>query len=330
MGIKDAVLRFLEYCELDRNLSLKTVRMYGYYLQFFQSWLLRSRRLTSEVLPSLRSSSTSEVPAGDFNVENIDDNIIRNFRLYLSHEYRNKFKGELKRQTQNYFLVALRSFFRYLIKQKVNTLSPEMIELGKQRDRNIKFLLPDELERLFKAIDTKEIIGVRDKTILEVLFSTGLRVSELVGLNREQVNIDSGEFGVIGKGGRARVVFLSKRAKEWLSKYLRMRNDPNRALFIRYSGPKSEGGLTDEKQRLSVRSVERMIDKYRKKAGILFRIGPHVLRHSYATDLLEHGADIRSVQEMLGHKNISTTQIYTHVTNTRLKEIHEKYHSGNK
>ncbi|OGK24203.1 hypothetical protein A3A46_01885 [Candidatus Roizmanbacteria bacterium RIFCSPLOWO2_01_FULL_37_13] len=329
MGIKDAVLRFLEYCELDRNLSLKTVRMYGYYLLFFQSWLLRSRKLTSEVFPSLRSSSTSEVPKDDFDVEKIDDDIIRNFRLYLSHQYRNKFKGELKRQTQNYFLVALRSFFRYLIKQKINTLSPEMIELGKQRDRNIKFLLPDELERLFKAIETKEILGIRDKAILEVLFSTGLRVSELVALNREQVNIDSGEFGVIGKGGRARVVFLSKRAKEWLNKYLRMRNDPNRALFIRYSGPKSDT-LTDENKRLSARSIERLIDKYRKKAGILFRIGPHVLRHSYATDLLEHGADIRSVQEMLGHKNISTTQIYTHVTDTRLKEIHEKYHSGNR
>lgn len=311
MNIKEAVLRFLEYCELDRNLSLKTVRMYGYYLQFFQSWLLKDGK-------------------SDFAVENIDDNIIRNFRLYLSHEYKNKFKGELKRQTQNYFLVALRSFFRYLIRQKVKTISPEMIELGKQRDRNIKFLLEDELDKLFKAIETKELIGVRDRAILEVLFSTGLRVSELVGLNREQVNLDSGEFGVIGKGGKARVVFLSKRAKEWLDKYLRMRKDPNRSLFIRYSGPKPKEALTVEKMRLSARSVERLIDKYRKKAGILFRIGPHVLRHSYATDLLSHGADLRSVQEMLGHKNISTTQIYTHVTNTRLKEIHEKFHSGNK
>src|SRR3989344_885610 len=307
MEIKEAILRFLEYSELDRNLSLKTVRMYGYYLHFFQDWLLKSQNKK------------------DFSVEDIDDNIIRNFRLYLSHQYKNKFKGALKRQTQNYFLVALRSFFRYLIKQKVNTISPEMIELGKQRDRNIKYLLEDELVRLFKAIETKDIIGVRDKAILEVLFSTGLRVSELVGLNREQVNIGSGEFGVIGKGGKARVVFLSKRAKEWLNKYLRMRNDPNRALFIRYSGPKSDT-LTDENKRLSASSIERLIDKYRKKAGILFRIGPHVLRHSYATDLLEHGADIRSVQEMLGHKNISTTQIYTHVTDTRLKEIHEKYH----
>ena len=179
-------------------------------------------------------------------------------------------------------------------------------------------------------VDTSEIIGLRDRAILEVLFSTGLRVSEMVALNRDQINFQTGEFGVIGKGGKARVVFLSKHAKDRLQRYFQKRDDPYHALFIRYSGPKAPEGLTDEKLRLSVRSVERSIDKYRKKAGILFRIGPHVLRHSYATDLLSHGADLRSVQEMLGHKNISTTQIYTHVTNYRLREIHEKFHSGNK
>jgi site-specific recombinase XerD len=312
MGLNEAVLRFLEYSELDRGLSPKTVRMYGYYLQFFQAWLLKTHSVK------------------DFEVEKIDDETVRNFRLYLSHQYKNPFKGELKRQTQNYFLVALRSLFRYLIRQKLAVLPPEMIELGRQRDRNIKVLRPDELDNLFRAVETKDEIGLRDRTILEVLFSTGLRVSELVALNREQVNIDSGEFGVIGKGGKARVVFLSKKAKEWLTRYLGKRSDAYRALFIRYSGPKSKEGLTDEKFRLSARSVERLIDKYRKKSGILFRIGPHVLRHSYATDLLLHGADIRSVQEMLGHKNISTTQIYTHVTNIRLKEVHEKFHSGNR
>lgn len=312
MGIKEAVLQFLEYCELDRNLSLKSVRMYGYYIQFFQDWVIKQNG------------------SDDFEVENIDENTIRRFRLYLSNQYKNPHKGTLKRQTQNYFLVALRSFFRYLIKQKLEVLPPEMIELGKQRDRTIKFLLPEELQKLFQSVDKSDIIGLRNRAILEVLFSTGLRVSELVALNREQVNMDAGEFGVIGKGGKARVVFLSKKAKEKLKEYLTKRDDPYRPLFIRYSGPKDKEGLTDEKRRLSVRSVERMIDMYRKKAGILFRIGPHVLRHSYATDLLSHGADLRSVQEMLGHKNISTTQIYTHVTNVRLKEIHEKYHSGNK
>lgn len=312
MDINEAVLRFLEYCELDKNLSLKTVRMYGYYLNFFKEWLLQSHKDKK------------------FLVEKIDESTIRSFRLFISHQYKNPHKGPLKRQTQNYFLVALRSFFRYLIREKLAVLSPEIIELGKSRDRNIKFLQPEELDKLFKSIDLKNKTGLRDRAILEVLFSTGLRVSELVSLNREQINIDAGEFGVIGKGGKARVVFLSKSAKDWLKKYLQSRNDPYQPLFIRYSGPKIKERLTNEALRLSVRSVERMIDKYRKKAGILFRIGPHVLRHSFATDLLSHGADLRSVQEMLGHKNISTTQIYTHVTNLRLKEIHQKFHSGNK
>ena len=312
MGIKEAIIRFLEYCELDKNLSLKTVKMYGYYLIFFQRWLFLSQKTE------------------DFPVDKIDDNIVRNFRLYLSHEYKNPYKGVLKRQTQNYFLVALRSFLRYLVRQRVESLSPDMVELGKNRDRVIKFLSPEELKKLFEIVSSKDEQGLRDRTILEVLFSTGLRVSELVALNREQANIQSGEFGVIGKGGKARVVFLSKHAKEWLSLYLTKRSDPYRPLFIRYSGPKGKEELTDERLRLSVRSIERMIDKYRKKAGITLRIGPHILRHSYATDLLSHGADLRSVQEMLGHKNIATTQIYTHVTNFGLKQIHEKFHSGNK
>ncbi len=320
MGIREAAMRFLEYCELDKNLSKKTVRMYGYYLEFFRDWLLKFTH----------NPSVSKESEHDFDVRKIDENIVRNFRLYLSHHYKNPHKGELKRQTQTYFLVALRSFFKYLIKQKLQVMPPEMIELGKQRDRSIKFLLPEELDKLFKSVSTVDEPGIRDRTILEVLFSTGLRVSELASLNRDQVNLDTGEFGVIGKGGKARVVFLTKVATNWLKEYLDRRGDPYRPLFIRYSGPKSEEGLTDEKSRLSVRSIERMVDKYRKIAGIPFRIGPHVLRHSYATDLLSHGADLRSVQEMLGHKNISTTQIYTHVTNTRLKEIHEKFHSGNK
>ncbi|VVA44305.1 conserved hypothetical protein [Candidatus Roizmanbacteria bacterium] len=312
MEIKEAILRFLEYCELDKYLSIKTVKMYAYYLNFFKKWLLMSSKVET------------------FQVNKIDDNIVRNFRLYLSHEYKNPDKGALKRQTQNYFLVALRSFLRYLVRQRVQSLSPDMVELGKNRDRIVKFLSPEELKRLFEIVDPKDEIGLRDRTILEVLFSTGLRVSELVALNRDQANIQSGEFGVVGKGGKGRVVFLSKHAKEWLSLYLTKRSDPYRPLFIRYSGPKGDEGLTDERLRLSARSIERMIDKYRKKAGITLRIGPHILRHSMATDLLQHGADLRSVQEMLGHKNIATTQIYTHVTNFGLKQIHEKFHSGNK
>lgn len=319
--MKEAIERFLEYCELDRNLSQKTVRMYAYYMSFFQSWIEGGKK-TEE--------GKQQIKGKRITVEDIDSETIRRFRLYLSRDYFNPYKGALKKQTQNYFLVALRSFFRFLIKKNLTVLSPEMIELGKLRDRTIKFLTDEEMHKLLIAPNTKKIRGLRDRTILEVLFSTGLRVSELVGLNRDQVNIAAGEFGIIGKGGKARVVFLSKSAKQWLTSYLNSRTDPYRPLFIRYSGPKVRDGLTDEKLRLTTRSVERLVDKYRKVAGIVIRIGPHVLRHSFATDLLQHGADIRSVQEMLGHKNIATTQIYTHVTNFRLKEVHQKFHSGNK
>ncbi len=312
MGVKEAVLRFLEYCELDKGLSVKTVRMYGYYLGFFQGWLLKANNTE------------------DFDVEKIDEETIRNFRLYLSHSYKNPYKGDLKRQTQNYFLVALRSFFKYLTRQKFQVMSAEMIELGKTRDRELKFLTDDQLKALFQSVDTREEHGIRDRTILEVLFSTGLRVSEMAALNRDRVNQNSGEFSVTGKGGKVRIVFLSKDAKDWLKKYLEKRSDSYRPLFIRYSGPKGKEELSDERLRLSVRSIERLVERYRKKAGITMRIGPHMLRHSFATDLLNAGADLRSVQEMLGHKNLSTTQIYTHVSNPRLREVHEKYHSGNK
>jgi len=311
MLIKEAVKQFLDYCEIDKNLSPKSIRMYSYYLNFFADWIETDKK-------------------GNINIEDVNEDDVREFRIYLSRNYNNPHKGSLKRQTQNYFLVALRSFFRYFIKQKKKVMPPEMIELGKQKDRTIKFLTEEELERLFKAVETTDEMGKRDMALLEVLFSTGLRVSELAKLNKDQVNLKTGEFGVIGKGGKARVVFLSRRATEALQDYLNKRKDPYRPLFLRYSGPKDDEELNEEKRRLSVRSIERMLDKYRKKANILFRIGPHVLRHSYATDLLSHGADLRSVQEMLGHKNIATTQIYTHVTNLRLKEVHEKFHSGNK
>ena len=314
MDIHEAVLRFLEYCELDRNLSLKTVKMYGYYLVFFETWLLNNKG----------------GEARKFDVEKIDDEIVRSFRLYLSHNYKNPFKGALKRQTQNYFLVALRSFFKYLTRQKLNVMSADMIELGKARDRKLKFLEPTKLTQLFASVKTNDEAGLRDRAILEVLFSTGLRVSELVSLNRSDVNLESGEFGVIGKGGKARVVFLTNAAKQRLSDYFAKRSDPFKPLFLRYSGPTEKKELTDEKSRLSVRSVQRLVNKYQLRAGLVEHISPHVLRHSFATDLLDQGADLRSVQEMLGHKNVSTTQIYTHITNRGLREVHKKYHSGNK
>lgn len=313
MNLKDAIDRFLEYCELDKNLSQKTVRMYTYYIHFFKSWVEKTTKKAVE----------------EINVEDLNEELVRMYRLHLSREYFNPYKGELKRKTQNYFLVALRSMFRFLVRKGHTVLSPEQIELGKIRDRHIKFLSPEEVDKLLQSPNIKKLRELRDRAILELLFSTGLRVSELVGLNRDQVNLIEREFSVIGKGGKARVVFLSDNAAEWIQKYFGAREDQFKPLFVRYSGPKSADVLTDDQARLSVRSIERMIDKYRKKAGITFRIGPHVLRHSFATDLLQHGADLRSVQEMLGHKNIATTQIYTHVTNVRLKEIHQKFHSGN-
>lgn len=316
MDLKEAIDRFLEYCELDKNLSPKTVRMYSYYLNFFREWIEKNSKV--------------QVTNNKLQVENIDEETIRRFRLYLSREYINPYKGELKRQTQNYFLVALRSLFRFLIKKNYKVLSPEQIDLGKLADRNIKHLDNADVGRLLTAPDTSKVRGLRDRAILEVLFSTGLRVSELVSLNKDQVNLDSGEFSVMGKGGKSRVVFLTDSATEWLNRYISAREDNSRPVFIRYSGPEISKNLTDEKMRLTTRSVERLVDKYRKIAGITERIGPHVLRHSFATDLLQHGADIRSVQLMLGHKNISTTQIYTHLTDPQLRQVHKKFHSGNK
>lgn len=290
---------FLEYCELDRALSPLTVKMYGYYLESFAGWLAQS---DSAVKPS-----------------ELDEELIRRYRLYLSR-YVNPVKGPLAKSTQNYFLIAIRAFLRFLNRKGIKTLSPDQIDLGKNRDRQLKFLSKEQLGQLLTQPDTSTEQGLRDRAILELLFSCGLRVAELTKLNRDQINLETKEFGIIGKGGRARVVFVSDRASEILSRYLTMRQDQARSLFIRYSGK------TDEEMRLTPRSVERMVTKYVKKARLPVNATPHTLRHSMATDLLMNGADLRSVQEILGHKNVATTQIYTHITNTRLREVFEKYH----
>lgn len=295
---------FLEYCELDRNLSPLTVKMYGYYLQSFAGWL-------SETNANLRP-------------ENLTEDIIRDYRLYLSR-YANPVKGPLAKSTQGYFLIAIRAFLRFLSKKGVKTLAPDQIELGKNRDRQIKFLSKEHLELLLAGPDTDTDEGIRDRAILELFFSTGLRVSELTKLDRDKLNLDTREFGIIGKGGRARVVFISPRACEILGRWLSRRQDSWKPLFTRFSGRKEE---TEEgnKMRLTPRSVERMVTKYVKKAKLPVAATPHTLRHSFATDLLMNGADLRSVQEMLGHKNVATTQIYTHVTNAKLREVHERFH----
>lgn len=307
-ALPELIDQFLEYLEIERNCSKLTIRDYRHYLTSFNTWF------------------TSTLPGK--TVEDLDVSTIRKYRVYLAN--RADEKGlTLKRITQNYYVIALRSFLRFLIKNDYKTLEPSKIDLPKAESRSLKFLEREQIERLVTAVDTSKEEGKRDRTIIELLFSTGLRVSELVKLNHGQINIDRREFGVIGKGGRARVVFISDRAAEWLKRYLSERKDKFKPLFIRYSGAVSEenGG---ERMRLTARSVERIVKKYVRAARLPVDATVHTLRHSFATDLLTNGADLRSVQEMLGHKNISTTQIYTHITNKQLRDVHEAFHSGNK
>ncbi len=306
MTIIDAVNQFLIYLELERNASRLTIRNYRHYLNRFSGF------------------SASQSPTLT-DVASIDSNLIRNYRLFLSR-FVDKKNLTLKKITQNYHLIAIRALLKFLIKRDIGTFNPEKVELGKAESRSLKFLDREQVERLMNMPEISTPQGLRDKAIMEVLFSTGLRVSELVRLNRDSVNLDRKEFGVIGKGGRPRVVFLSDSSVSWLKRYLDSRDDHFPPIFIRYAGRKSEPQKTGEGLRLTARSVQRIVEKYVKKARLPIKITPHGLRHSFATDLLSAGADLRSIQEMLGHKNIATTQIYTHVTNPQLKEIHQRFH----
>ncbi len=300
--------QFLEYLEIEKNCSKLTLRDYRHYLQVFSDWF-------SSTLPGK-------------SIEDIDLATIRKYRVFLANKQNEK--GEtLVRVTQNYYVIALRSFLRFLIKNDFKTLEPSKIDLPRTESRSLKFLEKDQVDRLVTSCDTSKEEGLRDRAILELLFSTGLRVSELVSLNHEQVNLERREFGVIGKGRKLRIVFVSDRAADWVKRYLNVRKDNFKPLFIRYSGKVDEFG-SGEKMRLTARSVERIVKKYVRRARIPVDATVHTLRHSFATDLLRNGADLRSVQEMLGHKNIATTQIYTHITNPQLREIHKHFHSGNK
>ncbi len=300
--------QFLEYLEIEKNCSKLTLRDYKHYLQVFNNWF------------------TSTQPGK--TVENLDLPTIRKYRVFLANKA--DVKGQtLQRVTQNYYVIALRSFLRFLIKNDFKTLEPSKIDLPKTESRSLKFLPKDMVDRLVTAPDTSKEEGMRDRAVMELLFSTGLRVSELVRLDREKINFERREFGVIGKGGRARIVFISDRAAQWVKIYLDARKDKFKPLFIRYSGKVVEED-DGERMRLTARSVERIVKKYVRNARIPVDATVHTLRHSFATDLLYNGADLRSVQEMLGHKNIATTQIYTHVTNPQLKNVHKEFHSGNK
>lgn len=301
---------FLEYLEIEKNSSKLTIRNYRLYLRRFSEWFGKNH-------------------AGK-NLSDVNVDIVRKYRLFLSDWVDND-GMTLKRVTQSYYIIALRSFLRFMVRNDYDTLSPEKIDLPKSESKSLKFLEKDHLRDLFDSIDISgnNEPGLRDRAILELLFSTGLRVSELARLNRDQINFDSREFGVIGKGGRARVVFLSDSAAFWLDKYFEARVDPWKPAFIRYAKEKDYAD-DGEKMRLTSRSVERIVDKYVRAAKLPVKATPHTLRHSFATDLLSNGADLRSVQEMLGHKNISTTQIYTHVTNPQLRQVHKKFHQGNR
>lgn len=306
MSLTDLINDFLETLQVEKNVSLLTVRNYRHYLNRFAQWYKDS-------------SPTPE------DVSKIDLSLIRHYRLYLTR-LADSHNLTLKRITQNYHLIALRAFLRFLVKKDIKALAPEKIDLGKAESHSLAFLNREQLTRLLNQPDISTVQGLRDKAMLELLFSTGLRVSELVKLNRAQLDFNSREIGIIGKGGRARVVFISDSAAEWLRKYLSFREDKYKPLFVRYSGKRAGKDQGEEGVRLSVRSVQRSVEKYVKKAKLPVKITPHGLRHTFATDLLTSGADLRAIQEMLGHKNISTTQIYTHVTNPQLKEIHKKFH----
>lgn len=299
----DLLTDFLEYMEIEQNRSQRTISNYDHYLRRFVEF------------------------AGDINVAKIDGELVRKWRLWLNRVTDSN-GDPLSKTTQNYHLIALRSFLRYLAKRDISTMSSDKVELARVHRPEVNFLSSEELERLLNAPDSSKINGLRDRAILELLFSSGLRVSELVKLNRDHINLKTREFMVRGKGQKDRPVFISEAAGHWVSEYLKQRSDNYRPLFIHYSGVKSEldeGNYT----RLTARSVQRAVGKYARLAGITKHVTPHTLRHSFATDLLRNGADLRSVQALLGHSNISTTQIYTHLTDPELKRVHAKFHRAN-
>ncbi len=286
---------FLEYLEIEKGRSIKTVENYDRYLSRF----LAHTKATS--------------PA------RLDERMVREFRLHLNRQPGTT--GTMKHKTQNYYMISLRAFLKFLRKRGVESLNPERIELAKVGSRDLDLISPSELERLMQGPKGNSLTDLRDRAILELFFSTGLRVSELCGLNRD-LDLSRDEFSVRGKGEKVRVVFLSPAAKRAIKDYLDKRGDVDEALFVQYG----KGSKNVKDLRLTTRSVERIVKRYAIKAGITRKVTPHVIRHSFATDLLENGADLRSVQAMLGHSNIATTQVYTHITDKHLREVHKAFH----
>jgi site-specific recombinase XerD len=300
MKFTHAKTDFLEYLEIEQNRSQKTIANYDHYLTRLSDY------------------------AGDITVKDIDQELIRKWRLWLNRLGTNV-NDELQKSTQNYHLIALRSFLKFCNKRNLDCMAPDKVELARTKRAQVTFLNEEELARMFACPDVATEAGLRDRAILELLFSSGLRVSELVGLNRDHINLTRREFMVRGKGQKDRPIFISPEAAEWVTKYLDSRKDTTKPLFIRYGGRKTVD-TSGNFHRLTARSVQRLVAHYALAAGITKHVSPHTMRHSFATNLLMNGADLRSVQAMLGHSNISTTQIYTHVTDPHLKAVHEKFH----
>lgn len=307
MNIKVLKSQFLEYLEIEKNRSQKTIENYGRYLDRFLLW-----------------SGIAE--PGD-----ITDDLIRSFRIYLGR-FEDGNGKPLKKITQNFYVIALRSFLKYLAKRDIRSLPAEKIEIGKTASKEVEFLEAEEVERILSVANGADFKSLRDRAMLELLFSAGLRVSELTNINRDRLDLKNREFSVRGKGDKLRVVFVSDGAAKALRGYLEKRTDIDPALFVRDEkglarfAVKNKAEKTDG-LRLTPRSVQRIVKYYAAKAGIIKDVHPHTLRHSFATDLLMNGADIRSVQAMLGHSSITTTQVYTHVTNRQLKEVHQAFHA---
>ena len=303
MFISEALTDFLEHLEVESGRSQKTIINYQLYLERFIDF------------------------AGDIHVDKITSELIRQYRLWLNR-YKNDNTGEsLSLITQSYHLIALRGLLTYLSRRDIKSLAADKIILPKTVRKQVTFLQYDEVLRMIEQIPTDTESGLRDRAIVELLFSSGLRVSELVNLNRDHINLKRREFMVRGKGQKDRPVFISKGAAEHVSAYLDSRTDSLPALFLSYSKRTATPSTSGDYRRLSARSIQRMVSQYARLAGITKHVSPHTMRHSFATDLLMNGADLRSVQSMLGHSNISTTQVYTHVTDQHLKDIHERFHS---
>lgn len=313
--IKQLKSEYLEYLEIERNRSVKTIENYDRYIERFAQFVVNT------------GPSTGSGQAGD--VSDITEDVIRQYRLWLNRFKDPETGAPLKRITQNYHIIALRNFLKYLAKRQIKSVAAERIELGKQEDRQVSFLESSELERLLQAPQGGDLPALRDKALLATLFSTGMRVSELCSLNRDMISVERGELSVRGKGGKVRPVFLSEDACAHLATWLKERQDMDPAVFIRIPRNQAFGKFDD--LRLTPRSIQRIVKGHAVAAGIVGKkVSPHTLRHSFATDLLRNGADIRSVQAMLGHSSVTTTQIYTHVTDKGLREVHQKFLKGPK